>query len=85
MAPFNLSATVNILRSLNNPALLYPQCTIASFDQLPIPLSRAFPGEKTDIRAVILDKDNCFAAPHALTVYPAYHVRVSRALFFPTA
>ncbi|KAF8534106.1 mitochondrial PGP phosphatase [Trichophaea hybrida] len=73
MAPINLSATLNILRTLKNPALLYPQCTIPSFDHLPIPLSRAFPTIETDIRAVILDKDNCFAAPHALNVYPAYH------------
>ncbi|KAI5842295.1 mitochondrial PGP phosphatase [Tricharina praecox] len=69
--PFNLSATVSVLRCLKNPALLYPQCTIATFDQLPYPLSSAFPG-KPDIRAVVLDKDNCFATPYSLEVYPAY-------------
>lgn len=71
--PFNLSATVSVLRCLKNPALLYPQCTIATFDQLPYPLSSAFPG-KPDIRAVVLDKDNCFATPYSLEVYPAYTV-----------
>jgi phosphatidylglycerophosphatase GEP4 len=74
--PFNISATVNILRALKNPALLYPQCTISTFDQLPIPLSKAFKGEP-EIRAVVLDKDNCFALPHALEVYPAYNVGTS--------
>jgi phosphatidylglycerophosphatase GEP4 len=73
MAPFNLSATLNILRTIKNPALLYPHATISTFDHLPIPLSKAFP-DSPDIRAVILDKDNCFAAPRELNVYPAYNV-----------
>jgi len=69
MAPFNLSATLNALRILKSPTLLYPQFTIPTFDHLPVPLSTAL---KADIRAVILDKDNCFAAPHAKEIYPAY-------------
>ena len=79
---FNLSATLNILRAITNPALLYPHLTIATFDQLPIPLSPALArGEKhPDIRAVILDKDNCFAFPHDLHVYPEYSVRPTQSL-----
>lgn len=74
MAPINISATINVLRVLfKNAAQLCPHSTIASFDQLPIPLSRAFQ-QRPDIRVVILDKDNCFAAPHALDVWPAYLV-----------
>lgn len=76
MAPFNLSATINALRVLKNPALCYPHLTIANFNDLPIPLSKGIrKGEKpADIRAVILDKDNCFAVSHALEVYPSYSV-----------
>lgn len=77
MAPLNLSATVNILRAFKNPSLLCPHHTIATFAELPIPLSRAFrtaAGNEPDIRAVILDKDNCFARPHALDIHPAYNV-----------
>ncbi|PWW79613.1 HAD-superfamily phosphatase [Tuber magnatum] len=69
MAPFNLSATLNALRILKSPTLLYPQLTIPTFDYLPVPLSPALKG---DIRAVILDKDNCFTVPYAKEVYPAY-------------
>ncbi|RPA93549.1 HAD-superfamily phosphatase [Choiromyces venosus 120613-1] len=69
MTPFNLSATLNALRILKSPTLLHPQLTIPTFDHLPIPLSTAL---KADIRAVILDKDNCFAVPYVKEVYPAY-------------
>lgn len=83
MPPINITATIDVLRALfKNPAQLCPHSTIASFDQLPIPLSRAFSLEQKgpDIRAVILDKDNCFAAPHALDVWPAYLVCSPHAL-----
>ncbi|KAG0124386.1 mitochondrial PGP phosphatase [Tuber indicum] len=69
MAPFNLSATLNALRILKSPPLLCPHLTIPTFDHLPVPLSTAL---NADIRAVILDKDNCFAVPRAKEVYPAY-------------
>lgn len=76
MAPFNLSATVNALRVLKNPALCCPHLTIATFNDLPVPLGKGIQnGEKyVDIRAVILDKDNCFAVPNALEVLPSYQV-----------
>lgn len=48
---------------------------VKTFDQLPVPLSQAFApstSEKTvDVRAVVLDKDNCFAAPHSNTIHPS--------------
>jgi len=76
MAHLNLSGTLNILRLFANPALCLPHYTVPSFDKLPIPLSEAFKtgtGEKKpDIRALVLDKDNCFAVPHANDIYPAY-------------
>ncbi|KAF2213033.1 hypothetical protein CERZMDRAFT_83954 [Cercospora zeae-maydis SCOH1-5] len=72
----NVSATVNVLRLLVNPSLCLPHHTIATFDQLPVPLSQAFikPGsdKKPDIRAVVLDKDNCFAIPKTNVIHPPY-------------
>ncbi|KAL7272753.1 hypothetical protein RUND412_004422 [Rhizina undulata] len=74
MIGFNLSATLNVLRIFKNPALCYPHLTVSTFDQLPVPLGKAF-GEKVDIRAVVLDKDNCFAKPHELVVFEAYRAK----------
>lgn len=43
---------------------------------MPIPVSKALiqanGGKEPDIKAVVLDKDNCFATPGKNTVYPAY-------------
>lgn len=56
------------------PNLLLPHAVYDSFDQLPVPLSKAFPlsedGKEADIRAVVLDKDNCFARAGANVVHP---------------
>lgn len=74
----NVSGTLNAFKLLLNPALCLPHHTIPTFDQLPIPLSRALiphnatSEKKPDIRAVILDKDNCFAVPHETRVYKPY-------------
>lgn len=72
----NISGTLNVLKLFTNPALCLPHHTVSTFDQLPVPLSGAFaPGngnKKPDIRAVVLDKDNCFAVPKANEVFPAY-------------
>ncbi|KAF2468762.1 HAD-superfamily phosphatase [Lindgomyces ingoldianus] len=72
----NISGTLNVFRLIWSPTLCLPQHTVSTFNHLPIPLSKAFPktdGEKpVDIRAVVLDKDNCFAVPHANEVYKSY-------------
>lgn len=72
----NVSATVNVLRLFVNPSLCLPHHTIATFDQLPVPLSQAFirngSDKKPDIRAVVLDKDNCFALPKTNVIHPPY-------------
>ena len=73
----NVSGTLNAFRLLFNPAICLPHHTISTFDQLPIPLSKAFlsrnaSDKRPDIRAVILDKDNCFAVPHENHVYKPY-------------
>lgn len=73
----NVSATLNIFKLIRDPSLCLPQATISTFNQLPIPFSKAFTpvkGKEPDIRAVVLDKDNCFAWPKENTVYKSYHV-----------
>ena len=76
----NVSATVNVLRLFANPSLCLPHHTIATFDHLPIPLSAAFASSekghtRPDIRAVVIDKDNCFAVPKSNVVHPPYQSR----------
>ncbi|KAI9842155.1 MAG: hypothetical protein M1837_007442 [Sclerophora amabilis] len=71
----NVSATLSAFKLFYNPSLCLPHSTISSFQQLPIPLSRAFKdhnGNAPDIRAVVLDKDNCFARPRENEVYKPY-------------
>ena len=73
----NVSATFNVLRLLQKPSLCLPQASISNFNNLPIPLSAVFvsqPGEKVDIRAVVLDKDNCFAKSKENEVHQPYKV-----------
>ncbi|EOA87291.1 uncharacterized protein SETTUDRAFT_135966 [Exserohilum turcica Et28A] len=79
----NISGTLNIFRLLRDPTLCLPQHTVSTFNQLPIPLSQAFAAapqqqKKVDIRAVVLDKDNCFAVPHTDEVYEGYKDHFSR-------
>jgi phosphatidylglycerophosphatase GEP4 len=75
MNAFNVSATVNIFRLLARPTLCLPHAIISTFNELPVPLSKAFERYKNvDIRAVVLDKDNCFAYPHSNTVHKQYEV-----------
>ncbi|KAF2138778.1 uncharacterized protein K452DRAFT_276549 [Aplosporella prunicola CBS 121167] len=68
----NLSGTLNVFKLLRDPALCLPHHSCATFNQLPVPLSKAFAEKGGDIRAVVLDKDNCFAVPHANEVYSEY-------------
>lgn len=70
----NISGTLNAFKLLLNPGLCLPHYKISTFNDIPVPLSRALKyGEKeADIRAVILDKDNCFAIPHQDEIYAPY-------------
>lgn len=74
----NVSATFSVFKLFRDPALCLPHSTISTFNHLPIPLSKAFVkahGEKDiDIRAVVLDKDNCFARPKENVIYKPYNV-----------
>jgi hypothetical protein len=77
-SPMNISGTLNVFRLIRDPTLCLPHHTVSTFNHLPVPLSKAFAtrdGEKgADIRAVVLDKDNCFAVPHKNEVYTPYNV-----------
>jgi hypothetical protein len=74
----NVSGTLSFFRLFRDPSLCLPHHTMSTFNHLPIPLSRAFTktdsGKKVDIRAVVLDKDNCFAVPKENEVYKPYTV-----------
>ncbi|KAK7430326.1 hypothetical protein QQZ08_003074 [Neonectria magnoliae] len=73
----NLSASLNITRLFFKPSLCLPHHTVATFNDLPIPLDKVFQknGRKADIKAVILDKDDCFAYPDSKEVYGPYKAR----------
>ena len=68
-----------MLRLFANPALCLPHHTVSTFEQLPIPLTKAFvrkDGEKEpNIRAVVLDKDNCVAVPNTDQIYEPYKAK----------
>lgn len=70
----NLSASLNVLRLLAKPSLCLPHVTVSTFNDLPVPLGRAFEhqGNKTNIKAVVLDKDDCFAYPDTNEIHPPY-------------
>lgn len=74
----NLSASLNIFKLLANPSLCLPHATISTFKDLPIPLNLAFKrkekGVTVDIKAVVLDKDDCFAIPETSEIYKPYQV-----------
>ncbi|TVY20165.1 Mitochondrial phosphatidylglycerophosphatase GEP4, partial [Lachnellula arida] len=73
MSAFNVSATLNVFRLIARPTLCLPHATVSTFAQLPVPLNQAFGKYKNvDIRAVVLDKDNCFAYPHSDEVHKPY-------------
>ncbi|KAK4453103.1 Phosphatidylglycerophosphatase GEP4, mitochondrial [Podospora aff. communis PSN243] len=77
MMNLNLSASVNIFKLLAKPSLCLPHATVSTFDDLPVPLSKLFTQHEkpADIRAVVLDKDDCFAYPDRSEVYEAYQKR----------
>lgn len=84
----NLSASVNVFRLLARPALCLPHGVVSTFNDIPIPLDSAFApgtgkdGRKPEIKAVVLDKDDCFAFPESSEVYAAYKVRLADRTIF---
>ena len=74
----NLSASLNVTKLFFKPSICLPHCTVPTFNDLPIPLDKGLlkNGRKTNIKAVVLDKDDCFAYPDAKEVYAAYKVSI---------
>lgn len=74
----NLSGIFNAFRLLTQPTLCLPHATIRDFGKISIPISKmlaaANGGIEPDIKAIILDKDNCFAKARELLIYPPYIV-----------
>lgn len=61
----NISGTLNALRVVYNPRVCMPQLVVPTFNDLPVPIN-------PNIKAVVLDKDNCFAYPQENKVWKAY-------------
>lgn len=74
----NLSASLNITRLIFKPSLCLPHHTVSTFNDLPIPLEKGLQqdGRKVEIKAVVLDKDDCFAYPDSIEVYESYKVAI---------
>ncbi|KAK3955366.1 UPF0660 protein [Pseudoneurospora amorphoporcata] len=75
----NLSASLNIFKLIAKPSLCLPHATVLTFNDLPIPLNKAFSSngeKKVDIKAVVLDKDDCFAIPDHNEIYDDYKERM---------
>jgi len=80
----NLSGTINTFRLLYAPRLARPHVVLSQFSDLTFPLGKCIVANvkrlhgievpEPDIRAVVLDKDNCISRPHTLEIYPPYKV-----------
>jgi len=72
----NLSGALNVFKLLTKPSLCLPHATVSTFNDLPVPFERAFDkhGKKVEIKAVVLDKDDCFAYPETNQIHPPYVV-----------
>lgn len=75
---FNLSASLNVFKLLANPSLCLPHATVSTFNDLPTPIEKVFDGTRSKpiVKAVVLDKDDCFAYPESSTVFESYKVTV---------
>ena len=83
----NVSATLKIFNLLRNPSLCLPHATVPTFDRVPTSIATALTavngGQRPDIRAVVLDKDNCFAKPKENSIHRPYKVRPLNFNCFP--
>jgi phosphatidylglycerophosphatase GEP4 len=70
MSGFNLSATLNVLRLAFNPQMCMPHLVVSTFNEIPVPVNIS--GSEKKIKAIVLDKDNCFAKAHDDKVWPDY-------------
>lgn len=83
MNTLNVSASLNVFRLLTRPTLCLPHATVSTFNNLPVPLNKAFGRyENVDIKAVVLDKDDCFAYPKTNQVFEPYNVSTKLSIFY---
>ena len=78
LSAMNLSGTIGFFKFLGNPPLGLPHATVNTFRDIPVEISKilvtANGGKPPDIRAIVLDKDNCFAKAKENVVYKPYEV-----------
>lgn len=83
----NISAIFNVFGLLRNPSLCLPHATVPTFDRVPVTIATALTaankGQRPNIRAVVLDKDNCFAEPKRNSIHKPYKVRPIKLPRFP--
>ena len=82
----NLSGTINTFRLFYHPKLSRPHVVLNQFSDLTFPLGKCIASNvkrkygvtipEPDIRAIVLDKDNCIAKPHSLEIWSDYRVCV---------
>jgi phosphatidylglycerophosphatase GEP4 len=86
----NLSGTINAFRLLYAPKLARPHVVLNQFSDLTFPLGKCIATNikkrygvdvQPDIRAVVIDKDNCISKAHSLEIWPAYKVKGFLSLF----
>jgi len=80
----NLSASLNVFKLISKPTLCLPHATFSSFNDLPIPLGKAFKSQgqqEPNIKAIVLDKDDCFALPNTNQIYGPYEVTTHLSLY----
>lgn len=80
----NLVGTVYGIAAIFRPSRLIPSLTVDEFSDIPLDIAAALTKAKNqgqdtsqllDIRALVVDKDNCFAEPYAQEVWPRYQKR----------
>ncbi|KAG4301760.1 hypothetical protein PCANB_001986 [Pneumocystis canis] len=77
----NIQELISCIFAFLRPSLLVPHITVESFAHLPNHLSNALKKsikpsfsqlKKIDIRAIVIDKDNCITIPGKLELYDQY-------------
>ena len=73
----NVPALLGLLKVARRPSLCLPHLQVPTFAELPNQLDgglRIGSEKLASIRAVVLDKDNCFAVPNTDEVHPSCKV-----------
>ncbi|ODV61962.1 phosphatidylglycerophosphatase [Ascoidea rubescens DSM 1968] len=68
----NISATLNSIRLLFNPNLALPHQVCNDFNSIKVPIGQFIIQNQPKIKAIVLDKDNCFAEKGDDKVYAGY-------------